>query len=556
MGRHREDTNSWLWILPALLVPVVIAAFAWTAHVASEGDEIAPNVRFAGIDISGLQPEDVADLVTEREAEFLATEVVVDLGESSITLTADEAGYDYLYTETLGSAISARHEDGPLAEFISWATTPLDYVTIVDHYELDEDKARSRLSESDFVIEHPVEPVVTSEGDTSLYVVPGVDGVGIDVDSVIADLTDATVESGPILISAEHRVIEPTMSDADAEASAVEMNARTEEGLLAVVGQRTAALTPGEVRRHLMSSADEGEIAFSVDIDGFHAELEAAFDEPIGEITEPELEVVDGRVRVVEEGEPPPICCSRQSVETTAQLLLEGGSSFYYLDTRPDDDAIQVGWADGSFVTEQVATFTTNHPCCENRVTNIQTMADALTGVHLLPGETISLNEFVGPRTREKGYLPAGAIRGGYMTDEVGGGVSQFVTTIFNAAFFGGLDLDEYQSHSIYFSRYPFGREATLSIPGPDLVLTNSTDYPVLIWPTYDDTSITVSLYSTENVEVEELEQRISRRGQCRSSAIDRQRTFSDGRVEVDTIVAFYRPGDGLDCNGRAIPQR
>jgi vancomycin resistance protein YoaR len=203
-----------------------------------------------------------------------------------------------------------------------------------------------------------------------------------------------------------------------------------------------------------------------------------------------------------------------------------------------------------------VAEFTTFHACCENRVVNIQTIADKLTGKYLTPGETLSLNEFVGPRTRDKGYLPAGAIRGGHMTDEVGGGVSQFVTTMFNAAFFGGLDLDEYQSHSVYFSRYPFGREATLSVPGPDLVVTNNTAYPVLIWPTYTPTSITVTLYSTANVEVEELDQRVSFRNQCRHSEIDRQRSFSDGRVVVDTVVANYRPGDGLDCSGNAIPER
>jgi vancomycin resistance protein YoaR len=127
---------------------------------------------------------------------------------------------------------------------------------------------------------------------------------------------------------------------------------------------------------------------------------------------------------------------------------------------------------------------------------------------------------------------------------------------MFNAAYFAGLELNEYQSHSVYFSRYPFGREATLSMPGPDLVITNTTDHPLLIWPTYDATSITVSIYSTKHIEVEEIDQRTTRRGQCTQSAIDRQRTYPDGRVVVDTIVAFYRPADGIDCNGNVIPQR
>jgi hypothetical protein len=294
-----------------------------------------------------------------------------------------------------------------------------------------------------------------------------------------------------------------------------------------------------------------------VDVAGFQQELEWLFPGPQGEFQKPVLEVVDGQVRVVEVGVPPPVCCSTESVRAAAEALLSGElAPIHRLETRIDDDGQTAAWADGSQVVEPVAEFTTNHACCENRVVNIQTMADEVRGYYLLPGETLSFNDYVGPRTRENGYLAAGAIRGGHMTDEVGGGVSQFTTTMFNAAFFGGLDLDAYQSHSVYFSRYPYGREATLSIPGPDLVLTNSTDYPVLIWPTYDATSITVTLYSTKHIEVEELDQRITSFGQCRHSEIDRQRTYPDGRVVVDTIEANYRPGDGIDCNGNPIPER
>jgi vancomycin resistance protein YoaR len=254
-------------------------------------------------------------------------------------------------------------------------------------------------------------------------------------------------------------------------------------------------------------------------------------------------------------GQPPPICCSAGSVEAAALDMINGGSAFYLLDPRPDDDESILAWADGSQVREEVAKFTTNHPCCESRVVNIQTMADMLRGVYLVPGESLSLNEFVGERTRDKGFVPAGAIRRGHMVDEVGGGVSQFVTTIFNAAYLAGLDLDEYQSHSIYFSRYPFGREATISIPGPDLVMTNTTDYPILIWPTYDDRSITVTIYSTRHLQVTELEQRITKRRLCTHVETDRQRIYPDGRVVVDTIEANYRPAEGIDCNGRVIPE-
>jgi hypothetical protein len=61
-------------------------------------------------------------------------------------------------------------------------------------------------------------------------------------------------------------------------------------------------------------------------------------------------------------------------------------------------------------------------------------------------------------------------------------------------------------------------------------------------------------MYSTRNVEVEEIDQRTSRRGSCTHVETDRQRTFSDGRVVVDTVMADYRPAEGIDCNGNRIP--
>jgi hypothetical protein len=62
-------------------------------------------------------------------------------------------------------------------------------------------------------------------------------------------------------------------------------------------------------------------------------------------------------------------------------------------------------------------------------------------------------------------------------------------------------------------------------------------------------------MYSTTNVEVAEIDQRTSSRGACTHVETDRQRTFSDGRVVVDTFLADYRPAEGVDCNGNPIPE-
>jgi vancomycin resistance protein YoaR len=191
---------------------------------------------------------------------------------------------------------------------------------------------------------------------------------------------------------------------------------------------------------------------------------------------------------------------------------------------------------------------TTRHEAGQPRVTNIHRIADIIRGVIIKPGETFSVNTYVGERTVDKGFVDAPVIYEGEFTSDVGGGVSQFATTFFNAALFAGLDFGEYQSHSIQIGRYPAGHEATISYPHPDLQIENTTPYGILVWPTYTDSSITVHLYSTHYVDVSLGAPSTSAAGNCTRWTTPRTRTYVDGRVESDTVHATYRPSEGVSC--------
>ena len=148
-------------------------------------------------------------------------------------------------------------------------------------------------------------------------------------------------------------------------------------------------------------------------------------------------------------------------------------------------------------IVEPIATFTSRNPCCRPRVQNIHRIADLVDGYLVLPGEQFDLNGVVGPRDRGRGFVEAPQILEGEFVDRVGGGVSQFATTLFNAVFFSGLKDITHSPHSYYISRYPPGREATVSFPLPDLVFENDSPTGVLITTAYTGTSITVSFWGT-----------------------------------------------------------
>ncbi len=146
-----------------------------------------------------------------------------------------------------------------------------------------------------------------------------------------------------------------------------------------------------------------------------------------------------------------------------------------------------------------VSQYTTYHDCCAARVTNIQLFADRVNDALVPPGETFSLNRHVGERTEEDGFVEAGTLLRGELTDTVGGGVSQFATTFYNAVFWGGYEDITHKTHSFHFTRYPEGIEATINWPEVDLVFRNDTPSHVLIRTEYTDTSITVKFFGNND---------------------------------------------------------
>lgn len=150
-------------------------------------------------------------------------------------------------------------------------------------------------------------------------------------------------------------------------------------------------------------------------------------------------------------------------------------------------------------IKERIGTYRTTYDSGNKpRVNNIHTLADAIDNTLVAPGETFSFNGTVGPRTAAKGYQEAPAIVNGVLVPQLGGGICQFGTTIFNAVFESGLPVVERRNHSFYISHYPKGRDATVSWGGPDFKFKNDTEHWVLIATGHTAGSVTVSLYSTD----------------------------------------------------------
>jgi vancomycin resistance protein YoaR len=152
-----------------------------------------------------------------------------------------------------------------------------------------------------------------------------------------------------------------------------------------------------------------------------------------------------------------------------------------------------------------ISTFTTYFPDNPPRTNNITIAARTLTGTYVRPGGQFSLNGVLGQRTPEKGYKEAPVINNGRLEKDYGGGVSQVSTTTFNAAYFAGVQLDEYTPHSFYISRYPEGREATVSWPDVDQKWTNTTAGGILIRASVSGRALTVTFYGIKTWDIDSV---------------------------------------------------
>ncbi|MEX2134794.1 MAG: VanW family protein [Acidimicrobiia bacterium] len=547
---------------PLLYIGIVLAVslgaftYAWYDHLVAGGETVAGNVEYAGERLDARTPEQVREFVFDRSRDILSREVSIATPDGTVSMQLGEIGFGYDVDRAVDRILSARHTGGVIAQFTKWVATLTTTEHISEPISFDPDAARQTLSALPaLVFESPVSPDIAVNDEWRLEVVPGVPGAAADIEMLVDDLGGLDPTSTELAVDAIAIEVPTDFTDEKAAGVAGRLNELTQSGARLIIDGDVRQMSPAALRRHLTVTIEANEMVPVFDQPGLQAEIEAIYPGPIGEVVSPTFEVDGEAVAVLAPGSPADVCCSPDTAQKLGDAILAGANGPFALTTRPDVDPTRTAWYDGSLIVERVSTFTTPHSCCENRVVNIQRMADIVRGYYLVPGQIISLNDHVGPRTAEKGFVPAGAIRSGHLVPEIGGGVSQFATTIFNAAYFAGLDFIQYQAHSLYFSRYPFGREATISSPAPDLVFENTTDYPVLIWTSYTPSSITVSMYSTKNIEVEQVATRTSSRNQCTYVETDRERVYADGRTEIDTFWALYRPADGIDCNGNPIPE-
>ncbi len=487
-------------IIAGALVALLVVAGAWyRLDRSSYHARVARNVTAAGIDLGGLTEAAASAAIRSHEDALLSTRTIV-IDDETVILEPATVGVDVDEDAIAAEAFTVGRSGGWFEQLGDWIgtlrnptiiATPVtfDEVSIEDLFLVWEtDVLGSDLGAGGVVLAglepQPVYPDPIRRIDRSLAFDQLTEGLTnpaaaeIEITTAVTDapLDRATIDAavveaeallaGPVTLAADDGSIEITVSELDlAKAFVSETQLQPVPSIL------------------IELDAELLEPAFSEIREFFAGEFKDAEFEVIGDV----VSIIPGvrGPRVDSELVADEIFAAVESPQRRGRLPLD-------FNAEPD---VTTADLEALEVNHLVSEFTTYHDCCANRVVNIHLMADAVNETLLLPGDTFSLNGHVGERTIEKGYLPAGTIINGELVDTVGGGVSQFATTLYNAMFWGGYEDITHKPHSLYFSRYPEGIEATVNWPNVDLEFRNDRDTALLVVTEYTDTSLTLKFF-------------------------------------------------------------
>lgn len=485
--------RRWPFLVGGGVLALAVAAYAVPAVVLA--GEIPPGTLVAGVDIGGLSPESAENRLARELSEAATRPLTVRAGGKTLRLTPKEAGLAIDPAATVADAEGSLSPAGVARAL--FGRTEVGLRVKVDRERLDAAVAK---------IAKAVDVAPRHGGIRYTGVRPSVirPRAGRAVDREAA--ARAILEAYPLQrrVTIPTRVVPPAVSAAEVRRVANSTARQAVAGPLTLTnGARRAALAPDVIARNLRFVPDgKGGLRprfnarAAVDgvqdklIDGAKAPKDASF------------KVVKGKVVVVPHRDGLGVDAAELKKDVE-RAIAAGGSRTVPVKLTKAQPALTTAKARRLGIRERVSTYTTHYPCCAPRVTNIHRIAEILDGHLVMPGETFSLNGVVGRRDKARGFVEAPMILNGRFVDDVGGGISQFVTTMFNAVFFGGFESVQHTPHMYYISRYPAGRESTVSYPQPDFRWRNDSPYGVLVTTSYTATSVTVSFWSTKRYDIE-----------------------------------------------------
>jgi vancomycin resistance protein YoaR len=471
-------------IVAGIAAAVVLAAGGVVAW-AYAGD-VPRGTRMAGVDLGGKSRGDAEQALTNELGPRTGNPVAVNLAGDRFSIEAADLGLRL----DVGRSV---------AEAMKGSPRPVGGRTVPPVIELDEARLKAalhaRLDPKKITLKRPG---ITYAGLTPKPTYPAA-GQGLDLAAAATAVRQAWPAGGTATVDLVNRPPATSEEQVDALVADLATPAVAAPVTVTVAGGKIT-LSPAAIAQGLVfRSDDEGQLTPAIDGEKLRAAAAEQFAAVEREPEHATIKVAGGKPKILAGTAGELVDLTRLGPALLAVLPEPAPRTVEAVLTAQDAATTDAGLA-ALGVKEKVSTFTTffTGGSKSPRSQNIMTVARAVDGAVVKAGETFSLNGHTGERDYAAGYQDAPVIVGGKLEPGVGGGASQFTTTLFNAAYYAGLQDVEHKPHSFYFSRYPAVIESTIFYPTLDLKFRNTTPYGILIDTSYTSKSVTVSMWSTK----------------------------------------------------------
>ncbi|MGQ0774834.1 MAG: VanW family protein [Pseudonocardiales bacterium] len=482
----------------AAAIVLVLLVLVYGIDLAMSRGEVPRGVTVAGVDVGGLDRVGAEQRLREQIEPRLTQPVPVRAGDVDVTLDPGQAGLMLDWPGTLDQA--GQQPLNPWTRLTSLFTVrEVGVVTSGNR-----DAVLAALQGLLPQIDRPAaEGTIRFEGAQPVPVDP-VPGQRLNLAAATDTLLAEWARGGAVQVPVETLPVSTTSDGIRAALRDVVEPAVS--GPVTVPGEGTEAVLTPEVTAAALRFVPDGRGGLTTTVDN-PTVIDALAPQLAG------TERVAKNAGIVMEGGRPVVRPSTEgrridwekSLLTLPDVLrvvgVERTLPAVYLIEAPKLSTVQAG---ALGITTEISTFTTGGFAVDSG-RNIRRAAEEVNGAIVAPGETFSLNGYTGPRNAASGYQEAGIIDHGRPARGIGGGVSQFATTLYNASYFAGMVDVEHKEHSYYISRYPAGREATVFEGAIDVKFRNDSPTGILIQTGWSPTSLTVTFWGTKHVKVESI---------------------------------------------------
>ena len=186
--------------------------------------------------------------------------------------------------------------------------------------------------------------------------------------------------------------------------------------------------------------------------------------------------------------------------DAKAALSAAGEGDMLTLTLKPIAPSVTAEELENQLFRDVLASCETPYDADETgRTTNLELACKAIDGLVLQPGDVFSYNDTLGERTEEKGYQLGPSYVNGEVVQEIGGGICQVSSTLYNCVLTADLEVLERENHMFYPGYVDPGLDCAVNWGTLDFRFRNSSGHAIRIEASLDGYNVTIKLLSTDD---------------------------------------------------------